>query len=50
MKRFSKAEYHILQVKQKIFLLCLQQIENKEPNVKKKKQQFRKLKLVITKC
>ena len=37
MKRFSKAEYHTLQVKQKIFLLCLQQIKNKEPNVKKAK-------------
>ena len=37
MKRFLKVEYHTLQVKQKIFLLCLQQIKNKEPNVKKAK-------------
>ena len=36
MKRFLKVEYHTLQVKQKIFLLCLQQIKNKEPTVKKK--------------
>ena len=50
MKRFLKVEYHTLQVKQKIFLLCLQQIKNKEPNVKKKTQKFRSLKLVITKC
>ena len=49
MRRFLKVEYHTLQVKQKIFLLCLQQIKNKEPNVKKN-QKFRKLKLVITKC
>ena len=48
MKRFLKVEYHTLQVKQKIFLLCLQQIKNKEPDVKKT-QKFRKLKLVITK-
>ena len=37
MKQFLKVEYHTLQVKQKIFLLCLQQIKNKEPDVKKKK-------------
>ena len=35
MKRFLKVKYHTLQVKQKIFLLYLQQIKNKEPNVKK---------------
>ena len=35
MKRFLKVEYHTLLVKQKIFLLYLQQIKNKEPDVKK---------------
>ena len=43
MRRFLKVEYHTLQVKQKIFLLCLQQIKNKEPNVKKKNRNLESL-------
>ena len=49
MKRFSKAEYQTLQVRQKILLLCLQQIKTKNLTLKKKTQKFRKFKLVITK-